>query len=206
MFKCLTSFIRGITKTGDILGGSLKGSLDNISQFLLMEPRIVGLDLPLAASGLPQDGQKGRTVILHMLLEGLPQADTLGVAAPTHKHHIQMLSDVIKPRLGVLISKATVGTEGDLPPLPTYRQGCPSQAPPYVEAHQHELLVDAEGEIWGHDRRQGGGLADPKADKAAGKCSSSFSGVYKGTQPSVVLNSSGGQSASRLFFSKYGIQ
>ena len=36
------------------------------------------------------------------------------------------------------------------------------------------------------------GLADPKADKAASKCSSSFSGVYKGTQPSVVSNSSGG--------------
>ena len=32
-----------------------------------------------------------------MLLEGLPKADTLGVAAPTHKHHIQMLSDVISP-------------------------------------------------------------------------------------------------------------
>ena len=51
-----------------------------------------------------------------------------------------------------------------------------------------------------------GGLADPKADKAAGKCSSSFSGVYKGTQPSVALNSSGEQSASRPFSSKYGIQ
>ena len=37
-----------------------------------------------------------------------------------------------------------------------------------------------------------GGLADQKADKAAGKCSSSFSGVYKGTQPSMALNSSGG--------------
>ena len=60
-----------------------------------MEPRIVGLDLPLATSGLPQDGQNGRTVILHMLLEGLPQADTLGVAAHSHKHHIQMFSDMI---------------------------------------------------------------------------------------------------------------
>ena len=88
-------FYFGITKTGNVLGGSLKGSLDNISRFLLMEPRIVGLDLFPAASGLPQDGQNGRTVILHMLLEGLPQADTLGVAAPTHKHHIQMLSDVV---------------------------------------------------------------------------------------------------------------
>ena len=88
-------FYFGITKTGNVLGGSLKGSLDNISRFLLMEPRIIGLDLFPAASGLPQDGQNGRTVILHMLLEGLPQADTLGVAAPTHKHHIQMLSDVV---------------------------------------------------------------------------------------------------------------
>ena len=51
-----------------------------------------------------------------------------------------------------------------------------------------------------------GGLADPKADKAAGKCSSSFSGVYKGTQLSVASNSYGGQSASRLFSSRYGIQ
>ena len=84
-----------ITKTGNVLGGSLKGSLDNISRFLLTEPQIVGLDLFPATSGLPQDGQNGRTVILHMLLEGLPQADTLGVAAPTHKHHIQMLSDVV---------------------------------------------------------------------------------------------------------------
>ena len=156
-------FYFGITKTGNVLGGSLKGSLDNISQFLLTEPRIVGLDSFPAASGLPQDGQNGRTVILHMLLEGLPQADTLGVAAPTHKHHIQMLSDVIQPRLGILVSNATVGAEGDLPPLPTYRQGCPSQAPPHVEARQHELLVDAEGEIWGHDRRQAGRLGRPKS-------------------------------------------
>ena len=123
-------FYFGITKTGNVLGGSLKGSLDNISRFLLTEPRIVGLDLFPAASGLPQDGQNGRAVIFHMLLEGLPQADTLGVAAPTHKHHVQMLPDVIQPRLGVIVSNATVWAEGDLPPLPTYRQGCPSQARP----------------------------------------------------------------------------
>ena len=88
-------FYFGITKTGNVLGGSLKGSLDNISRFLLTEPRIVGLDLSPAAPGLPQDGQNGRAVIFHMLLECLPQADTLGVAAPTHKHHIQMLLDVV---------------------------------------------------------------------------------------------------------------
>ena len=88
-------FYFGITNTGNVLGGSLRGSLDNISRFYLTEPRLVGLDLFPAASGLPQDGQNGRTVILHMLLEGLPKAGTLGVAAPTHKHHIQMLSDVI---------------------------------------------------------------------------------------------------------------
>ena len=80
-------FYFGITKLGMFL--------DNISRFLLMEPRLVELDLFPAASGLPQDGQNGRTVIFHMLLEGLPQADTLGVAAPTHKHHVQMLPDVV---------------------------------------------------------------------------------------------------------------
>ena len=88
-------FYFGITKTGNVLGGSLRGSLDKISWFLLTEPRIVELDLFLTASGLPQDGQNGRTVILHMLLECLPNADTLGVAAPTHKHHIQMFLDVV---------------------------------------------------------------------------------------------------------------
>ena len=160
MFK---KFYLGITKTRNVLGGSLRGSLDKISWFLLTEPRTVGLDLFPATSGLPQDGQNGRTVILHMLLEGLPKADTLGVAAPTHKHHIQMLSDVVQPRLGILVSNATVGAEGDLPPLSTYRQGCPSQAPPYVEARQHELLVDAEREVWGHDRRQAGRLGRPKS-------------------------------------------
>ena len=149
-------FYWGITKTQNVLGGSLRGSLDKISRFLLTEPRMVGLDLFPAASGLPQDGQNGRTVVLHMLLEGLPKADTLGVAAPTHKHHIQMFSDVIQPCLGILVRNATVGAEGNLPPLSTYRQGCPSQAPPYVEAHQHELLVDAKREIWGHDRHQAG--------------------------------------------------
>ena len=56
---------------------------------------MVGLDLSPAAPGLPQDGQNGRAVIFHMLLECLPQADTLGVAAPTHKHHVQMLPDVV---------------------------------------------------------------------------------------------------------------
>ena len=61
-------------------------------RFLLTEPRIVGLDLSPAAPGLPQDGQNGRAVIFHMLLECLSQADTLGVAAPTHKHHVQMPS------------------------------------------------------------------------------------------------------------------
>ena len=56
---------------------------------------MVGLDLSPATPGLPQDGQNGRAVIFHMLLEGLPQADTLGVAAPTHKHHVQVLPDVV---------------------------------------------------------------------------------------------------------------
>ena len=76
-------FYSGITKTGNVPGGSLKGSLDNISRFLSTEPRIVGLDLSPAAPGLRQDGQNSRAVIFHMLLECLPQADTLGVAAPT---------------------------------------------------------------------------------------------------------------------------
>ena len=89
-----------MTTTGNVPGGSLKGSLDNISQFLSTEPRIVGLDLFLAAPGLPQDGQNGRAVILHMLLECLPQADTLGVAAPPHKHYVQML-----PRRGLALSR-----------------------------------------------------------------------------------------------------
>ena len=62
------------------------------------------------------------------------------------------------------------------------------------------------GKFGGTTAVRRGGLADPKADKAAGRCSSSFSGVYKGTQPSVALNSSGGQSASRPFSSRYGIQ
>ena len=39
------------------------------------------------------------------------------------------------------------------------------------------------GKFGGTTAVRRGGLADPKADKAAGKCSSSFSGVYKGTQP-----------------------
>ena len=99
MFK---KFYSGITKTRNVLGGSLRGSLDKISRFLLTETRIVGLNLFPAASGLPQDGQNGRTVVLHMLLEGLPKENNLGVAAPTHKHHIQMFSDVIQPGLGVM--------------------------------------------------------------------------------------------------------
>ena len=160
MFK---KFYLGITKTRNVLGGSLRGSLDKISWFLLTEPRIVGLDLFPATSGLPQDDQNGRTVVLHMLLEGLPKPDTLGVAAPTHKHHIQMLSDVIQPHLGVFVRNATVGAEGDLPLLSTYHQGCPSQAPPHVEAHQHELLVDAEREIWGHHSHQAGRFGRPKS-------------------------------------------
>ena len=62
-----------------------------------------------------------------------------------------------------MVSNATVGAEGDLPPPPTYHQGCPSQAPPYVKARQHELLVDAEGEVWGYDRHQAGRLGRPKS-------------------------------------------
>ena len=54
-----------------------------------------GLDLFLAAPGLPQDGHNGGAVIFHMLLECLPQADTLGVATTTHKHNVQMLPDVV---------------------------------------------------------------------------------------------------------------
>ena len=67
-------------------------------------------------------------------------------------------------------------------------------------------LLMPRGKFGGTTAVRWGGLADPKADKAAGKCSSSFSGVYKGTQPSVAWNSSGGQSASRSFSSRYGIQ
>ena len=143
LFKCLKKFYLGITKTRNVLGGFLRGSLDKISRFLLTEPQTVRLNLFPAASGLPQDGQNGRTVVLHVFLEGLPKANTLGVAAPTHKHHIQMFSDVIQPGLGVFVCNAAVGAEGDLPSLSIYHQGCSSQAPPHVEAGQHELLVDA---------------------------------------------------------------
>ena len=39
MFK---KFYLGITKSWNVLGGSLRGSLDKISRLLLTEPRIVG--------------------------------------------------------------------------------------------------------------------------------------------------------------------
>ena len=127
-----------------------------------MEPQRVWLDLFPAASGLPQDGQNCGAVVFHMLLECLPQADTLGVAAPTHKHHIQMLPDMVQPCFGVIVSNATVGAKGDLPPLPSHHQGYPSQARPSVKARQHELLVHAEGNVWGYDRHQAGRLSRPK--------------------------------------------
>ena len=76
-------FYFGITKTGNVLGGSLKGSLDNISRFLLMEPRIVGLDLSPAAPGLPQDGQNGRAVIFLCFWRACPR-QTLLVWQPPH--------------------------------------------------------------------------------------------------------------------------
>ena len=84
LVRCLTSFNSGNNNNWECSRRLPKGSLDNISRFLSTEPRIVGLDLFLAAPGLPQDGQKAGAVIFHMLLECLPQADTLGVAAPTH--------------------------------------------------------------------------------------------------------------------------
>ena len=127
-----------------------------------------------------------------MLLECLPQADTLGVAAPTHKHHVQMLPDVVQPCLGVIVSNATVRAKGDLPPLPpTVRDNLLRHSLRWKLVSTNSLSMP-RGMFGGTTTVRRGGSADPKADKAAGKCSSSFLGVYKGTQPSVVWNSSGG--------------
>ena len=47
-----------MTTTGNVPGGSLKGSLDNISRFLSTEPRIVGAGLiscrPWSSPGWPE--------------------------------------------------------------------------------------------------------------------------------------------------------
>ena len=70
-------------KTGNVLGGSLQGSLDNISRFLLTEPRIVGLDLSPAAPGLPKVARTAGQLSFICFWRACPR-QTLLVWQPPH--------------------------------------------------------------------------------------------------------------------------
>ena len=76
-------FYSGITKNRNVLGGSLKGSLDNISRFLLTEPRIVGLDLFPAAPGLPRMARTAGQLSFICFWSACPR-QTLLVWQPPH--------------------------------------------------------------------------------------------------------------------------
>ena len=76
-------FYFGMAGTGNVLGGSLKGSLDNISRFLLTEPRIVGLDLFPAASGLPRMARTAGQLSFICFWRACPR-QTLLVWQPPH--------------------------------------------------------------------------------------------------------------------------
>ena len=72
-----------ITKTGNVLGGSLKGSLDNIARFLLTEPRIVGLDLSPAALVFPRMARTAGQLSFICFWRACPR-QTLLVWQPPH--------------------------------------------------------------------------------------------------------------------------
>ena len=69
-------------------------------------------------------------------MEGLTILEALGLAAATHQHQIQVLSQVTQGSLGIFIKDPAVGTKGHLFPSPTNGQGLPLQAIMVVEVHQ----------------------------------------------------------------------
>ena len=61
-----------------------------------------GHSLP-ATSSLPQNGEDSRTAVLHVLVEGLTERKTLGLAASADQHQIQVLPHMVEARVGVLV-------------------------------------------------------------------------------------------------------
>ena len=53
--------------------------------------------------GLPQDGQNGRAVVLHVFVQHLTMLTDLGLAATAHQYQVQVLSHVSQGGLGVFI-------------------------------------------------------------------------------------------------------
>ena len=62
--------------------------------------------LLFGASGLPPDGQDGRTLILHLFVESLPMREALGITASTYEHEVQVLPHMAEGSMEVLIENS----------------------------------------------------------------------------------------------------
>ena len=75
--------------------------------------------LPPGGSGLLPNGHHGVALGPHVLIQGLPMREALGVATSTNKKEVEVSPHMAESGLRVLIDNSTVWAEGHLPVLST---------------------------------------------------------------------------------------
>ena len=117
--------------------------------------------------------------------------EALEVATSTNKKEVEVLSHVAEGGLGVLIDNPTVWTEGQLPAPPTNANRLPHQSLMLWKFVKRNSLSVPTQNSGGTTAVKLGGPVFTKVDRAAGRCFSRPSGVYKGTQSATAVNWSG---------------
>ena len=103
--------------------------------------------LPSRRLGAVSNGHHRGTQSPHVLVQGQPIEETLGVTTSTDELEVQVLPHMAESRVGVLINNSAVGTESELPAPPFEVKRLSHEALVMVEVTQQELLVHAYTEL-----------------------------------------------------------
>ena len=86
----------------------------------------------------------------------MPIDVALDMTSSTYEEQVQVLMDMTEGSVGVSVDDPTIGTECQLPSLPSHSEGLPHQTDMPVEVHQQELPVKVSCMLRRHYSRQAG--------------------------------------------------
>ena len=162
--------------------------------------------LPSRRLGAVSDGCHRGTLSLHVLVQGWSIEETLGVTTSTDELEVKVLPHMAESRVRVLVNNSAVGTESKLSVPPGEVKRLPHEALMLVEVQQKGLLVHTHMELRGTTAVKLGAPWLVKEDSIAGRYFCKPSRVYKGTQPTRVVNWFGGHSMRRPSLLRIGSQ
>ena len=162
--------------------------------------------LPPGGSCLVSNGHHRVALRLHVFMQSLPMREAPGVTTSTNKRRSRCLLTWLRAVSEFSLITPQYGQKAICLHFPSMLINCLTRHPcqwKFISRNSQSVPTWKSG---GTMTIKLGSLAFTKVDRAAGRCFSKLSLVYKGTQSGSVLNWSGGHSARRPSSRRMGNQ